>query len=139
MHDLSLHRSRGCSVLAMALKAVLLAVCLTWLSLIASAHRGHSHRSMSLQNVLVNPNATVNNIPFSTRVHWMRRANQALAPDPCPMAAFASVIVNHTATGPDGLGDLLCVGTNAKSKVGNPTLHGMGLDFLSPTGERWWN
>ncbi|KAK0643839.1 cytosine deaminase, partial [Cercophora newfieldiana] len=62
-----------------------------------------------------------NGIPFSTRAHWMRRANIALTA-PCPFAAFGSVIVNHTAT--PGLGSLVCTGANSNSATGNPTLHG---------------
>ncbi|THX08627.1 guanine deaminase [Aureobasidium pullulans] len=69
---------------------------------------------------------TVNSIPYSTRVHWMRKANEALSllSSPCPFAAFGTVIVNHTAVTPDGLGELVCIGINENSKTGNPTLHG---------------
>lgn len=69
---------------------------------------------------------TVNSIPYSTRVHWMHKANEALSllSSPCPFAAFGTVIVNHTATTPDGLGELVCIGINENSKIGNPTLHG---------------
>ncbi|OAP59852.1 hypothetical protein AYL99_04854 [Fonsecaea erecta] len=67
-------------------------------------------------------------VPFSTRAHWMRRAIAALADvnegSPCPFAAFGSVIVNHTASGTDGLGGEVCIGANAMVKDGNPTLHG---------------
>ncbi|ATY64612.1 cytosine deaminase [Cordyceps militaris] len=40
---------------------------------------------------------------------------------PCPFSAFGAAIVNHTG---DGLGDLICIGANAKANTGNPTLHG---------------
>ncbi|KAF2091769.1 guanine deaminase [Saccharata proteae CBS 121410] len=88
---------------------------------LVAGHGGHSKRS--LQSVISEPELSINSIPFSTRAHWMRRANQALADlgSPCPFAAFGSVIVNHTAP---GLGELVCIGANANSKTGNPTLHG---------------
>lgn len=65
---------------------------------------------------------TSNSIPFSTRAYWMRAANKALSDldSPCPLYAFATVIVNHTA---NGLGELVCVGINRVS-TGNPTMHG---------------
>jgi len=64
-------------------------------------------------------------IPFSTRAHWMRRANEALTElllTPCPQYAFGTSIVNHT--GHDGLGELICIGANDNGREGNPTLHG---------------
>ncbi|KAI1139761.1 cytosine deaminase [Hypoxylon sp. FL0543] len=64
---------------------------------------------------------SINGIPFSTRAYWMRQANLALT-QPCPYAAFGTVIVNHT--GASELGDLVCSGANAMSSTGNPTLHG---------------
>ncbi|KAL0959731.1 hypothetical protein HGRIS_011422 [Hohenbuehelia grisea] len=76
------------------------------------------------QDVLAHPQSTVNGIPSSTREHWMREANAALGAiggSPCPFAAFASVIVNHTAP---GLGELVCIGVNSNTQFGNPTLHG---------------
>lgn len=53
----------------------------------------------------------------------MRAANKALAEldSPCPSYAFATVIVNHTAS--NGLGDLVCMGINQVS-TGNPAMHG---------------
>ncbi|KAI1174250.1 guanine deaminase [Nemania sp. FL0916] len=65
-------------------------------------------------------------IPHSTREHWMRRANRVLSDlvSPCPFAAFASVIVNHTDVSSSPLGRLVCVGVNSASQRGNPTLHG---------------
>lgn len=65
-------------------------------------------------------------IPLSTRIHWMRRANAALAElsSPCPFAAFGTAIVNHTA---GGLGELVCIGINSNSLHGDPTLHGEGI------------
>lgn len=62
-------------------------------------------------------------IPFATRAHWMRAANQVLADNdsPCPFYAFGTVIVNHTA---HGLGELVCTGINKISATGNPSQHG---------------
>ncbi|KAK7461864.1 hypothetical protein VKT23_008294 [Stygiomarasmius scandens] len=90
---------------------------------ICSLTSAHQHLWTSPEDVLIRPDATVNGIPFSTRVHWMRRANQALTEltTPCTFAPFASAIVNHTAP---GLGDLVCIGVNSNSRTGNPTLHG---------------
>lgn len=78
----------------------------------------------SLQTTLVKPARTINGIPPTTRSHWMRRANQALADvlgTPCPFAAFGTAIVNHTG---HGLGELICIGANTNPLTGNPTLHG---------------
>ncbi|KIJ43138.1 hypothetical protein M422DRAFT_60332 [Sphaerobolus stellatus SS14] len=75
--------------------------------------------SASVQDVLADPQTSLNAIPFSTRAHWMRQANIALGA-PCPFAAFGSVIVNHTVP---GLGELVCTGFNSRSS-GNPILHG---------------
>ena len=65
-------------------------------------------------------------VPYSTRAHWMRKANEALSllSSPCPIQAFGTVIVNHTKTTEDGLGELVCIGINQINEVGNPTLHG---------------
>ena len=74
---------------------------------------------------IADPTLSINNIPFATRVHWMRRANEALGElsgSPCPFAAFGTVIVNHTNS--DGLGELVCMGVNENSLTGNPSLHG---------------
>lgn len=82
---------------------------------------------------------TVNSIPYSTRVHWMHKANEALSllSSPCPFAAFGTVIVNHTAVTPDGLGKLVCIGINEDSKTGNPTLHGkLVSSYLSSPSSR---
>ncbi|KAK0609173.1 hypothetical protein DIS24_g12433 [Lasiodiplodia hormozganensis] len=78
------------------------------------------------QDVIAKPQLSINGIPFGTRAHWMRRARAALADlgSPCPFAAFGTAIVNHTATTADGLGELVCIGANANSKTGNPTMHG---------------
>jgi len=59
-------------------------------------------------------------VSLATRAYWMRQANLAL-PNPCPFAAFGSVVVNHTAA---GLGELICTGANNNSVSGNPTFHG---------------
>lgn len=78
------------------------------------------------QQILSSPTLSINNIPFSTRAYWMRQANAALSQlvSPCPFGAFGTVIVNHTAPGDDGLGEVICIGANNISRTGNPTLHG---------------
>lgn len=83
-----------------------------------------------LNLVLGDPFLTINDIPFSTRAFWMRKANEALFNvhgDPCPFAAFGTVIVNHTA---DGLGEAVCIGANSGMQTGNPVLHGTSTDGL---------
>ncbi|KAJ5895621.1 Cytidine and deoxycytidylate deaminase zinc-binding region [Penicillium taxi] len=82
------------------------------------------------QAIISDPALTINNIPFTTRAHWMRLANAALkiSGSPCPFAAFGTVIVNHTDT--SGLGELVCMGTNQNMATGNPTLHGTYLLFI---------
>jgi hypothetical protein len=95
-----------------------------------------THRpDVHLQDVIANPALTSDAIPFSTRAHWMRRANSVLAElsSPCPFAAFGSVVVNHTDT--HGLGDLVCIGLNSMSEYGNPTLHGITLGMLSDAAD----
>ncbi|KAL1937572.1 hypothetical protein VTO73DRAFT_13067 [Trametes versicolor] len=86
---------------------------------------GHRHgiTSPSLQNVLAQPSIALNNVPQTVREHWVRRANAALveAGQPCMFAAFASVIVNHTAS---DAGELVCTGINSTKMKGDPTLHG---------------
>ncbi|KEQ90322.1 hypothetical protein AUEXF2481DRAFT_48810 [Aureobasidium subglaciale EXF-2481] len=86
----------------------------------------HQHQSQQLLQAIDATGLTVNSIPYSTRVHWMRKANEALSllSSPCPFAAFGTVIVNHTATTSGDLGELVCIGINENSKTGNPTLHG---------------
>lgn len=76
------------------------------------------------QQPIAESHLTINGIPFTTRAHWLRRANQALADlvSPCPFGAFGTAIVNHTAG--DGLGELVCIGANSIGSTGNPTLHG---------------
>ena len=85
---------------------------------LASLAAGHN-----LHSVIADPKLSINSVPLSTRAHWMRRANAALGElgSPCAFAAFASAIVNHTAS---GLGELVCIGVNSNSVTGNPTLHG---------------
>ncbi|KAH7311395.1 guanine deaminase [Stachybotrys elegans] len=78
----------------------------------------------SSQDILSNPTRRINGVPFSTRAHWMRKANEALFDvlgNPCPFAPFGTAIVNHTA---DGLGELICIGANSNAVTGNPTMHG---------------
>ncbi|KAK6208992.1 hypothetical protein LQW54_006740 [Pestalotiopsis sp. IQ-011] len=85
-------------------------------------HAGIGRRSE--QAPMSQPGLSINGIPYTTRAYWMRVANQALFDvlgDPCPFAAFGTVIVNHTV---DGLGDLVCIGANTNKVTGNPTLHG---------------
>ncbi|KAH9943010.1 guanine deaminase [Epithele typhae] len=79
--------------------------------------------SASSYTALADPKLSINGIPFSTRAHWMRRANAALSElsTPCPFAAFATAIVNHTV---GGLGELVCIGINSGGTMGNPTMHG---------------
>jgi hypothetical protein len=74
---------------------------------------------------IATPEPTVDGIPFSTRVYWMRQANAVLAElaSPCPFGAFGTVVVNHTDN--YGLGELVCIGVNSLSEYGNPTLHGI--------------
>ena len=95
-----------------------LLVYITSLLSLASLVSGHG-----IHSVAADPKLTINGIPFSTRAHWMRRANAALGElaSPCAFAAFATAIVNHTV---DGLGELVCIGVNSNSATGNPTLHG---------------
>ncbi len=102
---------------------------LGWLVAATVYFGGHQYSLTShhdLHPTLANPELTINAVQFSTRAYWMRRANAALADimSPCPFAAFGTAIVNHTTPGPDGLGELVCIGANAMSKDGNPTLHG---------------
>lgn len=81
---------------------------------------------------------TADPTPYSTRVHWMRKANEALSllSGPCPFAAFGTAIVDHTTTTSDGLGELVCIGINQNSKTGNPTLHGKSRKASLPKGTR---
>ncbi|KAI9063432.1 cytidine deaminase-like protein [Trametes sanguinea] len=84
---------------------------------------GHKHAHPGpLQNVVGIPGLVVNNVPVAVRQHWIRQANAAMAElvSPCPVSAFASVIVNHTAS---TSGELVCIGVNSKEK-GDPILHG---------------
>ncbi|KAK6062666.1 cytidine and deoxycytidylate deaminase zinc-binding region [Seiridium cupressi] len=107
---------------------------------LAHQHYGGIGRR-SEQAPLSEPGLSINGIPFSTRAYWMRKANEALfdvLDDPCPFAAFGTVIVNHTV---DGLGELVCMGANSNSLTGNPTLHGemaaiknCSEIFIDPTG-----
>ncbi|TID12804.1 TAD2-subunit of tRNA-specific adenosine-34 deaminase [Venturia nashicola] len=92
---------------------------------LSTSHSNHHIRRHLSQEPLSQHDLSINSVPFSTRAYWMRRANQALTDlgNPCPFAAFGSVIVNHTdPTNP--LGTLICIGANANSAKGNPTLHG---------------
>ncbi|KAI0334877.1 cytidine deaminase-like protein [Cubamyces sp. BRFM 1775] len=102
--------------LALALAGTLQAV---------SGHQQH-HRhafSPSLENVVALPTLSINSVPIAVREGWMRRANAALAElaSPCTFSAFASVIVNHTAS---DAGELVCIGVNSNTNTGDPVLHG---------------
>ncbi|RMY54109.1 hypothetical protein D0865_04906 [Hortaea werneckii] len=79
---------------------------------------------MSPELPLTNGHNTINGIPYSTRVYWMRKANEALSAtgSACPFAAFGSVVVNHTDS--SDVGQLICSGANMNGATGNPTLHG---------------
>ncbi|KAF2489267.1 hypothetical protein BU16DRAFT_176568 [Lophium mytilinum] len=90
---------------------------------VASAYENQARQA---QDPIAAKGASINNIPFSTRAYWMRRANAALADlaSPCPFAAFGTVIVNHTDTSGGEFGKLVCIGINENGKVGNPVLHG---------------
>lgn len=65
---------------------------------------------------------TINNVPYAERQRFMRLTNTALVSlrGPCPFGAFGSVIVNHTASP----AEVVCIGANANSEEGDPTLHG---------------
>jgi hypothetical protein len=82
------------------------------------------YTTLLLDTALNGTSLSINSIPYSTRVHWMREANNALfaLSGPCPFAAFGSVIVNHT--GATDLGELVCMGANSNSASGNPIMHG---------------
>ncbi|KAI1764361.1 cytidine deaminase-like protein [Hypoxylon sp. FL1150] len=84
------------------------------------SHEHHLH-SRADQSIIGDSTLAINGVPFSTRAYWMRQANIALG-DPCPYAAFGTVIVNHTGT--SELGELVCTGANNSSSTGNPTVHG---------------
>jgi hypothetical protein len=77
-----------------------------------------------LSTALNGTGLSINSISYSTRIHWMREANNALfeLSGPCPFAAFGTVIVNHTAG--TGLGELVCIGANSNRPTGNPVMHG---------------
>jgi hypothetical protein len=99
--------------------------------------------SQVLQVPLINSNGlTFNSISHSTRLYWMKQANQALFnysgpwyfaslwANASPFAAFGTVIVNHTAGG----NELICAGANNRTLSGgiscvcflrsDPTQHG---------------
>ncbi|SPO07163.1 uncharacterized protein DNG_09857 [Cephalotrichum gorgonifer] len=87
------------------------------------------------ETVLNEPALAINGIPFSTRAYWMRTANDALfevLQDPCPFAAFGTVIVNHTA---GGLGKAVCIGANSSGRSGNPTQHDPNGPYNLTTSE----
>ncbi|KAF4125817.1 tRNA(Arg) A34 adenosine deaminase TadA [Geosmithia morbida] len=98
------------------------AVAVFAVSLLLSAPVASAHQVGGM--VVADSTLTINDVPFATRAYWMRKANEALftvTGSACPFAAFGTVIVNHTASTD---GELVCIGANYKSIVGNPTLHG---------------
>jgi hypothetical protein len=108
---------------------------IAFVALAVSFYFGHSpsleyaqahHREVLVQEPGADPKVTGDALPFTTRVHWMRRANAVLSElsSPCPFAAFGSVIVNHSDA--RGLGDVVCIGLNSMED-GNPTLHGIAF------------
>ncbi|KAL4885803.1 cytidine deaminase-like protein [Aspergillus karnatakaensis] len=99
--------------------------CLSFLSFLLplsqAVHHATPHPQLTVRTPHFDSNIT---IPKSTREYWMRQTQQALldSPSPCPFAAFATVIVNHT--GDNGLGDLICTGVNSGTRTGTQILHG---------------
>lgn len=91
----------------------------------ALGHNGHLH---AVDNSAANQHQlSIGGIPYSTRAHWMRKANAALLDvtgSNCPFGAFGSVIVDHTIPGSDGLGELVCMSANSNRQTGDPTMHG---------------
>ncbi|KAJ8481592.1 hypothetical protein ONZ51_g5885 [Trametes cubensis] len=83
-----------------------------------SGHQHHRHAfSPSLESIVALPTLSINSVPIAVREGWMRRANAALAElaSPCTFSAFASVIVNHTAS---DAGELVCIGVNSNVNTG---------------------
>lgn len=99
----------------MNIKLQITAICVAFLSTVSAA-------------TLAKSELMINGVSFESRAHWMRLANSALeiSGSPCPLAAFGTVIVNHTGS---DTGKLICMGVNENSKTGNPSLHGQN----SPT------
>lgn len=92
---------------------------------LALAHSGHLYKHDS--GAISQQQLSINGVPYRTRAFWMRKANAALlevAGSNCPFGAFGSVIVNHTVAGPDGLGEMVCMGANSNRQTGDPTMHG---------------
>ena len=120
--------------------------CLTSFKLCLSQIFSHDHESSCEEVTCPGTNSSLNDIPFSTRAHWIRVANQAPVDlvSPCSFGAFGAAIVNHTANA--GLGELICLGANNISATGNPTLHGeiAAIDnctaiLTNPTGPYKYN
>ncbi|KAI5477289.1 hypothetical protein MNV49_006510 [Pseudohyphozyma bogoriensis] len=77
--------------------------------------------------------SVINGIPYETREHWMKVANDAVAvigPSPCPWSPFGTVIVEHHADGHD---EEWCQGINVVQYTGNPQLHGEASAFRNCT------
>ena len=69
------------------------------------------------------PSVVPDPIPPETRAYWMKRALSVLkSQSPCPFAAFAAVVVDHS--DPLTKGELICEGLNSVAEDANPTLHG---------------
>jgi hypothetical protein len=96
------------------------------LLLVVLIHLTHGSKPPSHSHTKHSSSLPEDTIPFSTRAHWMRRANAALAElySPCPFAPFGTVIVNHTDVSSSPLGEIVCLSVNQNEQTGNPTLHG---------------
>ncbi|TDZ68423.1 Satratoxin biosynthesis SC1 cluster protein 4 [Colletotrichum trifolii] len=102
-------------------ETMLLGVLDLLLLLLTASTEAERRRDISPQVPIPESPLTIGDgVTDATRAHWMRQAVLAL-PNPCPFAAFGSVIVNHTA---GGAGQLVCSGANNGHGAGNPTLHG---------------
>ena len=91
-----------------------------------AAHHSLLFNQMPIQSSEVQDSSS-NDLPVSTREHWMRIASSANhAISPCPFAPFGTAIVNHTLSFSNltHLGELICMGVNDNGHSGNPTLHG---------------
>ena len=107
-------------------------ICLALLLSCSICSHGDIEDSQHL--MLPKDDVALNDIPYSTREHWMRFANQAPVSliSPCSFAPFGSAIVNHTSQ--TGIGELVCLGANNISVTGNPALHGEIAAIINCTG-----
>ncbi|GKT45331.1 uncharacterized protein ColSpa_05512 [Colletotrichum spaethianum] len=74
---------------------------------------------------------TVNSIPATKRIEYMRKANEALyrQSGPCPFAAFGTIIVNHTSD------EVVCEGANFRT--GDPTKYVYGTTIQHNYNVGW--